>query len=196
MYLCTTKIPARIQHLCRCSERGLRPDGDHSLRWLLVKLLPAWSPEGTAGLFDVLLEDAVTVGVAQLAQGLGFNLRMRSGSHRRSGRSLRGSSCVRHPGRNPRRSTSRSRGLRVASTPSRSSRSRFLATSCSGFSMSASMKSPRRESSSLPIGSQEIGSWGALGVKRSFSMVISIDSAISSSVGLRPNSLGKPWWFS
>ena len=51
------------------------------------------------------------------------------------------------------------------------------------------MKSPRRESSSLPMGvSREIGSWALLAMKRSFSMVISIDSAISSSVGLRPNS--------
>merc|ERR1711934_999434 len=74
-------------------------------------------------------------------------------------------------------------------TPSRSSRRRFLATSCSGFSMSASMKSPSRESSSFPIGvSREIGNWALLAINRSFSMVISIDSAISSSVGLRPNS--------
>ena len=55
--------------------------------------------------------------------------------------------------------------------------------------MSASMKSPRRESSSLPIGvSSEIGNWADLAMKRSFSIVISMLSAISSSVGLRPNS--------
>jgi len=44
-------------------------------------------------------------------------------------------------------------------TPSKSSLNKVLETSCSGFSISASIKSPSLEASSLPIGvSKEIGS--------------------------------------
>ena len=45
--------------------------------------------------------------------------------------------------------TSLSLGLRVAKTPSKSSLSKVLETSCSGFSISASIKSPSLESSSV-----------------------------------------------
>ena len=46
----------------------------------------------------------------------------------------------------------------MANTPSKSSLNKVLETSCSGFSISASIKSPSLESSSFPIGvSKEIG---------------------------------------
>ena len=62
-------------------------------------------------------------------------------------------------------STSLSLGLRVANTPSKSSLNKVLETSCSGFSISASIKSPSLESSSFPIGvSKEIGSCALLAI--------------------------------
>jgi len=77
----------------------------------------------------------------------------------------------------------------VANTPSKSSLSKVLETSCSGFSISASIKSPSLESSSFPIGvSYEIGSCALLAINLNFSIVISILSAISSSLGFLPNS--------
>ena len=51
----------------------------------------------------------------------------------------------------------------------------------------SSIKSPSLLSSSLPMGvSNEIGSCATLTISRNLATVISIDSAISSSVGLRP----------
>ena len=53
----------------------------------------------------------------------------------------------------------------------------------------SSMKSPRCESSSSPMGvSRDIGSWEILWILRIFETGISIRPAISSTVGSRPSS--------
>ena len=53
----------------------------------------------------------------------------------------------------------------------------------------SSTKSPRWESSSSPMGvSSETGSWETLVISRTFSGVMPISSAISSSAGSRPSS--------
>src|SRR5256886_770585 len=83
-----------------------------------------------------------------------------------------------------------SRGVSVARTSSAISR-RFDATTASeGFRIDlSSMKSPRCESSSSPIGvSSEIGSCAILRTLRTFETGMSIFLAISSLVGSRPSS--------
>src|SRR6266542_3974369 len=83
-----------------------------------------------------------------------------------------------------------SRGVSVFNTSSVISRRLMLMTASAGFCMVlSSMKSPRCESSSSPIGvSSEIGSWAILRTFRTFEAGMSIFLAISSEVGSRPSS--------
>ena len=88
------------------------------------------------------------------------------------------------------RSTFSSRGVSVASTL-RVCSARFIEMTASAgeITLLSSMKSPRCESSSSPIGvSSEIGSFAILRTLRTLSSGSSIFSAISSGVGSRPSS--------
>src|SRR5271157_2758600 len=83
-----------------------------------------------------------------------------------------------------------SRGVRVFSTDSVCSFKLILMTASAGeMTPRSSMKSPKCESSSSPIGvSREIGSWAIFKTLRTFTTGISMRLAISSEVGSRPYS--------
>src|SRR6266508_2625402 len=89
-----------------------------------------------------------------------------------------------------------SRSERVCSTESSCSWSRMkLAASTGTTASESSMKSPRWESSSSPIGvSRLTGSWLTLRISRTFSGENSISRPISSGVGSRPRSCRSWRW--
>jgi len=87
-------------------------------------------------------------------------------------------------------STRASRSVKVCSTSATCSFSSWKeAASAGARAFRSSMKSPRWESSSSPIGvSKETGSWEILRISSTFSGPISMANPISSGVGSRPYS--------
>ncbi|MNC46221.1 hypothetical protein D3C75_952300 [compost metagenome] len=96
------------------------------------------------------------------------------------------------PSSNPKRSRSTfsSRSVSVSSTSSSCSFRSLKAAESAGANASlSSIKSPRRESFSSPMGvSRDTGSWPIFLISWIFSTVTPISLAISSSVGSRPRS--------